>query len=47
MDVSSLSGETSSELDVAEGSAREVELRVRANSTSGDIRLIRSQRTPA
>lgn len=48
MDVSSLSGDTSSELDVSDGgSTGEADLRVRANSTSGDIRLRRSQRAPA
>ena len=48
MDVSSLSGDTTSDLDVSDaGSAGDVELRVRANSTSGDIRLVRSQRASA
>jgi hypothetical protein len=48
MDVSSLSGDTSSDLDVSDGgSAGEVDLRVRANSTSGDIQLVRSQRASA
>jgi len=48
MDVSSLSGDTSSELDVSDGgSTGEADLRVRANSTSGDIKLRRSQRAPA
>jgi DUF4097 and DUF4098 domain-containing protein YvlB len=48
MDVSSLSGDTSSDLDVSDGgSAGEVDLRVRANSTSGDIQLLRSQRASA
>ena len=48
MDVSSLSGDTSSDLDVSDGGgAGEVDLRVRANSTSGDIQLVRSQKAPA
>ncbi len=48
MDVSSLSGDTSSDLDISDGgSADEVDLRVRANSTSGDIQLVRSQRASA
>ena len=48
MDVASLSGDTSSELDVSDaGSGGDIDLRVRANSTSGDIRLLRSQRAPA
>jgi hypothetical protein len=48
MDMSSLSGDTSSELDASDGgSTGEADLRVRANSTSGDIKLRRSQREPA
>jgi hypothetical protein len=48
MDVSSLSGDTSSDLDVSDGGAAgEVDLRVRANSTSGDIQLVRSQKASA
>jgi DUF4097 and DUF4098 domain-containing protein YvlB len=49
MDVSSLSGDTSSDLDVSDGTGDggEVDLRVRASSTSGDIRLLRSQRASA
>jgi DUF4097 and DUF4098 domain-containing protein YvlB len=48
MDVSTLSGDTTSDLDVSDaGSAGDVDLRVRANSTSGDIRLVRSQRASA
>jgi hypothetical protein len=45
MDVSSLSGDTSSDLDISDGGAAgEVDLEVRANSTSGDIQLMRSQK---
>jgi hypothetical protein len=48
MDVSSLSGDTRSELDVSDGgSAGEVDLQVRATSTSGDIQLLRSQKASA
>jgi hypothetical protein len=48
MDVSSLSGDTSSDLDVSDGgSAGDVDLQVRATSTSGNIQLLRSQKASA
>jgi hypothetical protein len=44
MDVASLSGETRSELDPIGGhdGEHDVELRITANSTSGDVRLFRA-----
>ena len=45
MDVGTLSGDMRSELDPVEGGGhegREVDLRLKANSTSGDIRLMRA-----
>src|SRR5262249_13650397 len=49
MDVGTLSGETHSDLEPVEGAGgeREVDLRLKASSTSGDIRLQRAvERAP-
>ena len=46
MDVSSLSGSTQSDLEPLEGEGdgdREIDLRITANSTSGDVRLFRAK----
>ncbi len=47
LDLNSLSGQSSSELEPSEGSGGGDTLRVRATSTSGDIRVMRSEVTAA